>query len=558
MSLSKLLPGLLACLLCAAARGDDEAPGKRVALLVGINAYQKPFFDNLKYAERDVEEVGKELKMLGFEVTTLTGDKATRKAIDDTANRLVEPLAKDDVMLVMLCGHGLQVEVKLPDGSSKNDAFFCPYDAVATNPQTLFSLSRLIDEILAPNVGRKLVLVDACRNDPDPARSASRGIEGKVIALPEDTAVMFSCRKGQKSFENDKLRHGLFTYCVLDGLRGEATNARDEIDWTGLAAHVNLQMSSPDFRKKYLPGGGARQEPIPAGGVPYTMLGRLVRVKAVPMPNPATPTRSSRVPSGSGLEGMKAGEVREFGEIALKMCWCPPGSFRMGSPTTDVDADDDEKPQVTVTLSHGFWLGQTEVTQSQWASVMGSEPWKGQEEISIGSEFPATYVDWTDSVKYCEKLTLSQRQANQIPVGWKYRLPTEAEWEFAARAGTTTRYCFGDDAEYLSDYAWWGYLDRGTAKDRSPYRVGKRAANNWNLHDMHGNVYEWCEDTYDRSLPGGRDPVAKHDGGSVRVFRGGGWKSPARYCRTANRSADTPDNRGYDLGFRLALCPSGS
>jgi hypothetical protein len=255
------------------ASADDQAAGRRVALLVGINAYQKPFFDNLKYAERDVEQMAAQLKALGFEVTTLTGKSATRQAIDDAAVRLVQPLAKDDLMLVMLCGHGVQVDVVVPGGTVRNDAFFCPYDAIANSPATLFSLTRLIDEILAPNVGRKLVLVDACRNDPDPARGA-RGIEGKVIALPEDTAVMFSCRKGQRAFENDNLQHGLFTHCVLEGLRGQAAQ-NGELDWAGLVAYVNRRMASREFTTAYLPGGGARQEPIPAGGVPYTVLGRV-------------------------------------------------------------------------------------------------------------------------------------------------------------------------------------------------------------------------------------------------------------------------------------------
>jgi hypothetical protein len=283
MKLGPLCLTLLLAIACrSAATADDAATGKRVALLVGINAYQKPFFEKLKYAERDVQQTGQVLKTLGFEVTTLTGTSATRQAILAAAQRLVQPLSQDDIVLVMLCGHGLQLDAK-QDGTTRNDAFFCPFDAVANAPETLVSLSHLIDDVLAPNVGRKLLLVDACRNDPNPGRG-TRGIEGRVISLPEDTAVMFSCRKGQKALESDELQHGLFTYCVLDGLRGQAA-VNQEIAWSNLLAHVERQMASPEFRRHLV--GGAAQQPIQAGGVSYTVLGRTRPVGTTPQKPPA-------------------------------------------------------------------------------------------------------------------------------------------------------------------------------------------------------------------------------------------------------------------------------
>ena len=143
---------LAAASWCVIAMTATAAEGRKVALVVGINVYQKPFFANLDYAERDVEQMEITLKSLKWEVTRISGKAASRVAIDTALNRLVKPLTKDDVMLVMFCGHGQQVDVTRADGTKKNDAFFCPYEAVASDPSTLLSLSYVIDDVLAPNV----------------------------------------------------------------------------------------------------------------------------------------------------------------------------------------------------------------------------------------------------------------------------------------------------------------------------------------------------------------------------------------------------------------------
>jgi sulfatase modifying factor 1 len=572
-----VVSGWVALSLAAACRADDAPPPKKVALLVGVNQYLKPGFRALRFAEADVTAVGAELKKLGFEVTLLLGSgqgeqQATKANIEAAARNMVAPLGERDIALVMLSGHGQQLH---PDPNAdpnntdfdKFQSFYCPYDAVVNHPETQVSLSQLVDEILAPNVGRRLLIVDACRDVPtDRSRGRNtKGIEGRVVTLPEDTAIFFSCRAGQVSFENDDLGHGLFTYCLLEGLRGAAVSPEGELPWSSLVAHVDRRMQQPDV-VKYM-RGGVRQVPIPAGALSYTVLGKLeVRSPAgqpaVPTPTPTPTPGTSGQPDGE-LEGKQAGEVRSFTDLGVKFCWCPAGSFTMGSPASEERRLDNEA-QVPVTLSSGFWLGQTEVTQGLWESVMGTTPWSGNSYVKEGASYPATYVshglgsDGTvqpdSATEFCRKLTARERAAGRLPSGWSYQLPTEAQWEYACRAGTTGPYN-GDGTGVLSDYAWYekNAWDIG---EMYAHLVGQKKPNRWGLLDMHGNVLEWCQDWYGEKLPGGRDPLVS-SGGSLRVVRGGCWSISARFCRSAYRAWFVPSDRSSGLGFRLALSPSG-
>jgi hypothetical protein len=258
-----------------------DAP-RKVAFLVGIRKYQKPPFPDLDWAENDVAEMKVALEQLGFEVRLLTGgaqgkDQATRRNILAALNEMVRPLGKEDLILVMLSGHGQQFRYKEPDPDApkkqreREDAFFCPVDAVNQEPGTLISLSHVTDKVLANNVGRRLVLVDACRDAPKDPNKGAKGIQGRQIALPEDTAVLFSCKAGQQSWENDDLKHSLFSYCVLESLRGYRGTG-DEITWTSLVDQVTNRMASADM-KTLIPADRI-QTPIAAGGVERTVLGK--------------------------------------------------------------------------------------------------------------------------------------------------------------------------------------------------------------------------------------------------------------------------------------------
>ena len=203
--------------------------------------------------------------------------------------------------------------------------------------------------------------------------------------------------------------------------------------------------------------------------------------------------------------------------IGMKFCWCPLGKFVMGSPETEEDPDDNQN-QVDVTLTQGYWLGKYVVTQSEWERAMGTKPWSGQEYVKDGSHYPATCVDWDDAMAYLQKLSEQSQQAGRLPEGWDYRLPTEAQWEYACRAGTTTAYYFGNDAGQLSEYAWH---DQNALKagEEFAHVVGEKRANGWGQHDMYGNVWEWCQDWYTKKLAGGVDPR-----GAIRHVPGLPWR----------------------------------
>jgi sulfatase modifying factor 1 len=201
-----------------------------------------------------------------------------------------------------------------------------------------------------------------------------------------------------------------------------------------------------------------------------------------------------------------------------------------------------DETQYMVRLTDGFWMGKHEVTQSQWERVMGSDPSKFK-----GADRPVESVSWDDVTSFCRKLTEMERRAGRLPAGMAYQLPTEAQWEYACRAGTTTAFSFGESL--TSRQANIGGGPGETTE------VGTYPANPWGFHDMHGNVWEWCADWYG-DYPNGaaRDPVGPAVGSS-RVLRGGSWSNTASYARCAVRNWRVPAYCDDDLGFRLSLRP---
>jgi formylglycine-generating enzyme required for sulfatase activity len=234
----------------------------------------------------------------------------------------------------------------------------------------------------------------------------------------------------------------------------------------------------------------------------------------------------------------------EKNSIGMDLVLIPPGQFTMGSPASEKDRGGNEG-EVDVTLTKAFYLGREEVTQGQWRTVMGTTPWKAKklsENVKEGDNYPAVFVNWNDAQEFCKKLSEKENAT--------YRLPTEAEWEFACRGGTTTRFCFGDDDAKLGEFAWFSE-NAWKAGELYPHEVGLTKPNPFELHDLHGNLREWCEDVYAEKLPGGTDPLVVA-GGSERVWRGGGWSLKAAYCRSASRSKVSPSVRNYFFGFRVA------
>ena len=226
-----------------------------------------------------------------------------------------------------------------------------------------------------------------------------------------------------------------------------------------------------------------------------------------------------------------------------------PGEFVMGSPSDEEGRFlDKEEPQTAVTLTQSYWISKYEVTQEEFENVLGFNP--SQYRIFDDPRLPVESVTWFDALDYCFELTLQERNAGRLPEDFEYRLPTEAEWAYAARAGTTTRFSYGHDPGYqhLSDYAWYA----GNSGLR-PHPVGQKLPNPWGLYDMHGNVFEWCSDWFGQ-LPGGSgtDPQGPSEG-IDRIIRGGYWDGSPPFCRSALRVHYPPRSRISYLGFRVVL-----
>lgn len=235
------------------------------------------------------------------------------------------------------------------------------------------------------------------------------------------------------------------------------------------------------------------------------------------------------------LKGSTAGEERDW-EIApgvkMTFCWCPAGNFTTGSPESESDRDSDEK-QVKVTLTKGFWMAKTEVTQAQWHAVMGNNPSNFK-----GDNLPVEQVSWNEARDFLDKLNGKIGNTD----GGKMVLPTEAQWEYACRAGEFGPYSGGT----IDEVAW--YVDNSDSKT---HPVGMKKSNAWGLCDMHGNVWEWCADWYDVELQGGVDPIGPASGAD-RVLRGGSWLSNAFGCRAADRNGSDPSGQYRIIGFRIA------
>jgi formylglycine-generating enzyme required for sulfatase activity len=253
--------------------------------------------------------------------------------------------------------------------------------------------------------------------------------------------------------------------------------------------------------------------------------------------------------SGDG----SAAVVITTGLAGIKLKRIPAGEFLMGSSRdVDKDAFDDELPQHRVRITRPFLLGVTEITQGQYRAVTGQNPsnFKGSDDL------PVEGVSWNDAIRFCN--TLSERDGLQPYYqfgpgsqsgGYGYRLPTEAEWEYACRTGNPWRYCFGDEAPNLGEYAWFD----GNSGNKTQL-VGLKRPNAFGLYDMHGNVYEWCSDGYDPKYYAGSpfDDPQGPSGASARVIRGGCWYTGPPYARSAYRFRGAPHDRDPFLGFRLA------
>jgi len=263
----------------------------------------------------------------------------------------------------------------------------------------------------------------------------------------------------------------------------------------------------------------------------------------------------------AGVGGSRPGEERTL--CGMRVCWCPAGSFTIGSPPGEPERRPGET-QVEVTISRGFWMAKFEATQGDWKRVCGALPGPLTAELPAGDDFPVGNVNFAEAEAFCAQLSELGHRAGELAAEWEFRLPTEAQWEYACRAGTTSATSFGDSLS-STQANFRGKPYNGGAPGPSlgrAARVGSYPPNAWGLWDMHGNIYEWCRDWYHAHMPGGTDPdlhdahstaTPSENGDYSRVRRGGCWADDGWALRTAFRLRFEPERRYDHIGFRVAL-----
>jgi formylglycine-generating enzyme required for sulfatase activity len=571
---SVALISVLALVMSASLYSQTET-GKRRALLVGVTKYNDARLSELKYTENDATKLAQELKACGFEVTLLTnslGEKDSAKMptaanIRKELDKMLKGLGSKDTVLVGLAGHGLSFEVQVKK-KNREESFFCPFDArpragttLEKNSETMLGYTELLKKLDQSGCGAKLLLVDACRNAPEAGfRSAP---VTTLPRLPIGTAALFSCKTGEKSIEDARYGggHGLFFHHVIQGLRGKGRDDKGRVTWGRLAAYVTEQVQED----AQAVGAGFQQTPEHRSEMTGALILR-TGLAVVKEPMEKSKKVEEKIEKVKKLEELTIylGEKK----VPLKLVKIPAGEFFMGA---DKDLDDEtgrnkvtsmETPRHKVKITKAFWLGVYEVTQSQYEAIMGTNPsWftaKGgskeiiNKEVEKGdtSNFPVEQVSWDDAKQFCEKLS---KQPSEVAAKRVYRLPTEAQWEYACRGRSKCeekyqKYHFGDKITKAN--ANYGKMLGRTSM------VGSYPPNAFGLYDMHGNIWEWCEDghrIYDTKEQS--DPVGPLTN-TNRMARGGSWIFAPMACRAAFRPELPPGARKFFNGMRVAMSVS--
>ncbi len=542
------LPVALALLLLCSYRGasaEQEAVGSEVesatsnrwALLIGVDRYAKPGLANLDYCGADARALREVLILhAGFpkEQVVVLHDEAEDARLRPTRDAMVVQLrnilerSKDaDLLLIAFSGHGVHLD----------KSYLCPADADVHHPaETMIAvpdLYALLNEKCYAE--HKVLFIDACRNQGGQGRAIQvetlrrlpEGFARSLARVPPGLWCLSSCQAGQVSFENPELGHGVFMYFLMEGLRGAADSRAENPAANGdgvVDAHELFHF--------------ARQR-----------TDQFVKRRHRPPQVPELFHLGSDIPP---LARLPQRQQRLVNDVGMEFVLIPRGKFTMGSP--DGEGHQNERPRREVWITEDFYLGVTEVTQQQYEAVMGRNPsyfspaGRGAARVQgrDTSKLPVERVNYHDAVEFCRKL--AEREG--LPAG-SYRLPTEAEWEYAARAGTTAEYGPAGSPLGLSRFAWYDEM-----ASRRTHEVGSLQANEFGLYDMQGNVAEWCSDWYDpdyyqygpREDPQGPAKAVRHD---WKLLRGGAWCLPEAYCRMADRNAMSAVKRELYAGFRV-------
>ncbi len=524
--------------------------GNRYALLIGVNQYAKPI-RSLRFCMNDMKTLAASFQKIGVpeeNIFLMTDDseperRPTRANIERQIESITQLMGEGDQLTIAFSGHGVMV-----DGKS----YLCPSDTDLEKRDSIVSRDWAFEQLEKCAARQKIFIVDACRDEVsfggEKGLGDARALDDPIGAETHGFILIASCDREQKSWEDEKLEHGVFTHFLAEGLSGAAG------DEDGYVSILDLFQYASRKTKKYVFREFNRvQVPTFRQGSEMTdfILAKLESDSSSVPPavsGPVTPPEPPKPAVRTAGERM----VKTVDGIEYAFRWCPAGTFTMGSPSSESGRYSDEGPQHSVTLTRGFWMLETEVTQAMWESVMGTDPSRFK-----GAQNPVESVSWKECDDFCKKLS-SQ-------LGLTVSLPTEAQWEYACRAGTTSAYSFGSsesdlwrygnycDASNTSDLDWQDKAHNDGHDKTAP--VASYAPNAWGLYDMHGNVWEWCSDWYDSDYYA-ESPTSDPTGpssGSYRVNRGGGWSDYAQGCRSAYRSRDTPGYRSDNLGFRTVL-----
>ncbi|MCB1208481.1 MAG: SUMF1/EgtB/PvdO family nonheme iron enzyme [Verrucomicrobiales bacterium] len=592
--LSSTLSALLAINVSAASR---------VALVIGNGTYRELSESRqLTSPVHDAQDVAAALQGMGYAVVTggaLTD--ASRETITTATEQFAAAARNADAAVFYYSGHGIQVG---------DDNYLLPSDTPKLTGLSMLKNRAVLlrDSVMVAleeaEAKTKLIILDCCRDNPFSAqleqalaqvgKSVRTKSVGEITGYGPGFYLAFATSPGSTAADGNGARNSPFTAAMLQALPGSAAKDIDFYfrDVKALLPDDQVSWTNHSIKGSFVlvPGG--------SGMVPG----------ASTTPQPPADLFAGTF-AGQSWENSKGTAFR----------WCPPGEFWMGSSEAEKKAfardgvTTDDETRRKVKLTRGFWLSQNEVTQGEWEAIMGTtlkeqaqkmlqddtlytmngkqttiRDFYGMKKDSdpmslVYIESPSIcmyLVSWDDAVAYCSRLTEKERAAGRIPAGWSYALPTEAQWEYACRAGTESTIYSGEmsvlgkmNAPALDSIAWYGgnsseeYTGRGTdtkswtekqypGGTAGPRRVGQKKANPWGLHDMIGNVYEWCADWYASDNTGSLTDPTGPTTGVYRMVRGGSWGSGAANCRAANRLNSEPGNRRNFLGFRPALVPS--
>ena len=501
--------------------------GKRVALLIGNASYT---VGRLTNPPNDVREMQTALEAVGFNVQIVlnANQNQMKRAVRDFGAQAQGV----DVAFLYYCGHATQ---------ARGENYLIPVQATIDKEADYEVEAVAANTIMAQIVGARpkaaIVVLDACRDNPLAAttRSTSKGL-GRMDA-PTGTMIAFATAPNTTASDNGLYAQTLARHIRTPGLElldvfrrtsaevRRASNNVQDPRISEVSINDNLYLAGQGAAAPTRPVQIASVVPEPVRTAPVAQPApQLAQPVQAPAPQPAPPT----------AQVLRPGSVIKDCADCPELVVIPAGRFMMGSN----DGKADEKPTHFVQIEQ-FAIGKTEVTQAQWQAVMGSNPSRF---TNCGPTCPVEQVSWNDVQQFIQKLNAKTSQS--------YRLPSEAEWEYAVRAGSQSKYSFGDSEGQLGQHAWYF---SNTGNSTKP--VAGKQANAFGLHDMHGNVWEWVEDCWHDNYNG-----APTDGSAWttnctnnrRVRRGGSWSSGPAVLRSANRSWFAPELRDVDAGFRLA------